>query len=154
MTVYAAVHANIYFSAELIPFCNWAVTSLARCAAIQVYFVAEVHESRKFVNANPRNGPVRFCMRSQGSDRGAVSLYCSMTSHTRLGLRYGFYVTGTNQFMAVIALQACVRRMLFVTKRNWLYGGARLILCVDCGSRKQDKRPGSQITPVRICSAR
>src|SRR5438874_314053 len=100
-----------------------------------MYFVAEVDESRKFVNANPRNGPVRLRIRSQASDGGAVSLYCSMTSHACLGLRYGFYVAGIHRFMAVIAFEAR-RRMLFVAERNRLHRSAHLIVREDSDSRK------------------
>jgi hypothetical protein len=154
MTGYAAIHANVYFPPELIPFRNGTVAGLARCAAIEMYFVAEIDESRNFVNADPRNGPIRFCIRSQSPDCGAISLHCLMTSHTRLGLGHAFYFADTHWFMAVIAFEARCRRMLFVTERNRLYGGARLSVRKDWDSTKHGQQPDLQITPVRICSAK
>jgi hypothetical protein len=154
MTGYAAIHADVCFPPELISFRNGTVASLARCAAIEMYFVAETNESRNFVNANPRNGSIRLCIRSQSPDCGAISLHCLMTSHTRLGLGHAFYFADTHWFMAAIAFEARCRRMLLVTERNRLYGRARLIVRKDCDSRKHGEQPDLQITPARICSAR
>jgi hypothetical protein len=77
-----------------------------------------------------------------------------MTSHTRLGLGHAFYFADTHWFMAVIAFEARRRRMLFVTERNRLYGGARLSVRKDWDSTKHGQQPDLQITPVRICSAK
>jgi hypothetical protein len=154
MTGYAAIHADVCFPQELISFRNRTVAGLARCTAIEMYFVAEINESRDFVNADPGNGPIRFCIRSQGADCGAIGLYCLMTSHARLGLGYAFYLADTHWFVAVIAFEARCRRMLFVTERNRLYGGARLSVRKDWDSRKHGQQPELQITPVRICSAK
>ena len=155
MAGYATIHADIRFPPETVSFRNRAVASLARCATFQVYFVTEIDESRNFVNADPGNGSVRLYVRSQAPDGGAVGLHCLMTSHAHLGLRNPFYVAGFHRFMAVIAFEACHRRVLFVAERNRLYRGARFIMRKHHhAGKRQDKLPGSQIAPVRICSAR
>ena len=46
MTCYTAAHTDICFSPEAISFANRAMTSLTRCAAIEVNLMAEIHESR------------------------------------------------------------------------------------------------------------
>ena len=52
------VHADIGFFPKLIPVCNRSVASLAGSSALEVSFMAEVHEAGQLINAHPWYGSI------------------------------------------------------------------------------------------------
>jgi hypothetical protein len=132
MAFHAVCHGSGLFLGQNGPIRHRSMTNGALDAGLlMMHLMREIHESRKFVDPDPRN---RFPLASesfQSLDRGAVLLDRTMAAHAECRARKSRQISGSGDGVAAQAGQSCRRVRLVVE-------GYRL--CGRCFWRQRRRR--------------
>ena len=108
-----------HFLGDHVAFANWSMASLARCACVNVYTVAEVNEGRDSVNPDPRYRLILFREARKLLNVGTVGFYRLVTAHAETLCRKPHQFARISVSVASVALQ-CQSQVRLMTIGNWL----------------------------------